>query len=104
MRPFAFTVLEASDVDNLLEQFEDAAQDYSIEEEGNTRTDTANQKPNRNSGPLTFCRSSQDPGKKSQLIAAVQSHFSISSSSDLNTSVVDSNTIGRKPPRIGDKQ
>lgn len=96
-------MLEASDVDNLLEKFEDASQDYSIqEEEGDEKTNNTNPKyPSRHSGPLTFSRSSQDPHKKSQIIAAVQNHFSISSSNDLNSSLVDPNAMGKKPPRIG---
>ena len=93
-------MLEATDVDNLLEKFEDASQDYSVaeEESGKKTKDTS---VAQHSGPLTFSRNNQDPHKTSQIIAAVQSHFEISSPSDINGSCANSSVIGRRPPRIG---
>ena len=56
---------------------------------------------NRATGPLTFSKSSQDPHKKSQIIAAVQNHFSISSPSETSHLNVDSKSAGKRPPLIG---
>lgn len=93
-------MLEATDVDNLLEKFEDASQDYSVAgAESSKKTKDTN--VTQHFGPLTFSKSSQDPHKTSQIIAAVQSHFAISSPNDLNSGCVSSSVIGRKPPRIG---
>jgi hypothetical protein len=96
-----FLVLEANDAENLLERFEDASHLLQNEQGGSKVQGALSEAPGRSKGPLTFSKSSQDPHRKSQLIAAVQNHFSISSSSDISSNVMDSNTEGKKPPRIG---
>ena len=90
-------VLEASDAENLLERFEDASN------QGNNSkmNESLVENKTRPHGPLTFSKSSQDPQKKSQIIAAVQNHFSISSSNDITSNSMETNSIGKKPPRIG---
>ena len=89
--------MEASDAENLLERFEDASnQDSNLK-----RNEPSVESQIRPHGPLTFSKSSQDPQKKSQIIAAVQNHFSISSSNDLSSNSMETNSFGKKPPRIG---
>ena len=90
-------MLEASDAENLLDKFEDAsnqANDLKMNE-------SSNDSEPRSPGRLKFSKSSQDPQKKSQIIAAVQNHFSISSSNDTTPNTIDTNSIGKRPPRIG---
>ena len=91
-------VLEASDPENLLERFEDASQ--AAQAIGQNNQDP-NEITNRATGPLTFSKSSQDPHKKSQIIAAVQNHFSISSPSETSHLNIDSKSAGKRPPLIG---
>ena len=98
---FISLVLEANDAENLLERFEDASQVLQNEQGDSKMQDALSEAPGRSKGPLTFSKSSQAPHKKSQIIAAVQNHFSISSSSDISSNIMESNTEGKKPPRIG---
>ena len=86
-------MLEATDAENLLDKFEDAS--------NQAMNESSNDSEPRSPGRLKFSKSSQDPQKKSQIIAAVQNHFSISSSNDTTPNIVDTNSIGKRPPRIG---
>ena len=94
-------VLEASDPENLLERFEDASQAAQAMGQNNQDPNEVSSNTNRATGPLTFSKSSQDPHKKSQIIAAVQNHLSISSPSETSHLNVDSKSAGKRPPLIG---
>ena len=94
-----FIVLEASDVDHVLANCEDFNQYHPVQGERQFKDSTENSP--LHTGPLTFSRSSQNPQKKSQIIAAVQNHFSISSLNGQNPSLNDCNESEIKPPRIG---
>ena len=97
IHPFIFVVLEASDAENLLERFEDASNQVNNSKMNEPSIDNKPPSPGR----LTFSKSTQDPKRKSQIIAAVQNHFSISSSNDSTQNSVDTSSMGKKPPRIG---
>ena len=99
---FTFLVLEATDAENLLEQFEDASDQtpQNIDDKKNSNNENSDNSK-RTKETLTFNTSSQDPYKKSQIIAAVQSHFSISSSNEVTSDPIKTNSVGKKPPRIG---
>ena len=94
-----FIVLEASDVDHVLANCKDFNQYNPFQGEEQIKETT--EKLPLHSGPLTFSKSSQNPQKKSQIIAAVQNHFSISSLNGQNPSLSDCNESAIKPPRIG---
>ena len=91
--------MEASDVDHVLANCEDFNQYHPVQGEGQIKESTESLP--LHTGPLTFSKSSQNPQKKSQIIAAVQNHFSISSLNGQNPSLDDCNESEIKPPRIG---
>ena len=85
-----FAVLEATDADNLLEQFEDAVSEAVSEdftEEGNDNEDMESESKTSN------------PKKTSNIYKAVQNHFAASAASSSTGGGKDNPT--RRLPRIG---
>ena len=104
---FSITVLEASDADNLLEQFEEVSPDFdddysqnsSISGHFSTNTTSSNNVQNGSAGN----GNSKNPRKTSNIFKAVQNHFAASaaSTSTGGGSSGSRDNPTRKLPRIG---
>jgi len=99
---FSITVLEASDADNLLEQFEEVSPDFdddysqnsSISGHFSTNTTSSNHVQNGSS-----TGNSKNPRKTSNIFKAVQNHFAASVAA--NNESNSANGRCRRLPRIG---
>ena len=100
---FSITVLEASDADNLLEQFEEVSPDFdddysqnsSISGHFSTNTTSSNNQV-QNGSPAG---NSKNPRKTSNIFKAVQNHFAASVAA--NNESNSANGRCRRLPRIG---
>ena len=100
---FSITVLEASDADNLLEQFEEVSPDFdddysqnsSISGHFSTNTTSSNNVQNGSAGN----GNSKNPRKTSNIFKAVQNHFAASVAA--NNESNSANGRCRSLPRIG---
>ena len=98
---FSLTVLEASDADNLLEQFEEVSPDFdddysqnsSISGHFSTTTSSNNVQNGAGNG------NSKNPRKTSNIFKAVQNHFAASVAA--NNESNSANGRCRRLPRIG---
>ena len=101
---FSITVLEASDADNLLEQFEEVSPDFDDDYSQNSSisghfstntTSSNNQVQNGSAGN----GNSKNPRKTSNIFKAVQNHFAASVAA--NNESNSANGRCRRLPRIG---
>ena len=90
-----FIVLEASDADNLLEQFEEASSDF---EDDYSQNNSCNIATSADGSEVTEADTSNNPRKTSNIFKAVQNHFAASVASNESNSA---NGGCRRLPRIG---
>lgn len=93
MHVLGASVLEADDVENLLEKFEATEENNQLLRSGSSSDELAT---------LDFSPATRDPHKRSQIIAAVENHFSINSSS--SSSRVPIKSESASTPRIGKQE
>ena len=92
---FFITVLEASDADNLLEQFEEASSDF--EDDFSQNNNSCNIATSADDSEVTE-GDTKNPRKTSNIFKAVQNHFAASVANNESNSA---NGGCRRLPRIG---